>query len=273
MQLEQDIRSKAAGLETAPYQIPVLLYLLNLVGLTSDSIQGARVCEIGGDHKFGIARLWHSLTGHPVVVSSPSPYTELSDADLAGMGVQLYRTPFEDTPLPPASFDIIYGCGVLEHIAKMQDFSRHVFEMLAPGGWAILQGCPLWESQLGHHAYLQCDGINYFMGQSDCPVPDYGHLYMTEQEMHIFLIQEKDLPPSHADALCHQIYQSDHINRMTIETICTAFFTVPWQEFLFKSELDYQARQVRNFLADKGINIKDVQRPLLYLAVKKLSHI
>jgi SAM-dependent methyltransferase len=270
--LENDIWTKASQFKFAHYQISTLLQLLALGGITSCT--GTRVCEIGGDGEFGIARLWHSLTGQPVVVSNPYPNTELSDAELAGMGVELYRIPFEETPLPSNSFDIIYGCAVLEHVTKMHDFFQHAFEILAPGGRVILHGSPLWECYIGHHAYVQCDGRNYFMGQPDCPIPHFGHLIMDEKEMHTFLTLEKDLPTLHADALCHQIYQSDCINRMTVAEICTAALSAaPWQEFSFKTDLDYTAYEHRDFLVNKGIDVKDVQRGVLYLTCKKPEHL
>jgi hypothetical protein len=269
MELEKEIRAKAAALELVDYQVPVLLDLLNLAGRITP-VKGIRVCEIGGDGKFGIARLWYSLTGQPVTVCNPYPNTEFSDAELAEMGVKLYRTPFETTPLPPNSFNIIYGCAVLEHIADTHNFSRYAFAMLAPGGLAILHGCPLWEPRIGHHTWLQRDGKQYAMGQQDCPVPDFGHLYMNEEEMHSFLIKEKNVPSLHTDALCDLIYRDNHINRMSITEICTDVISAaPWQEFRFKTEFDYIENGLRNFLTSKKIEIKDIHRAYLCLVAKK----
>lgn len=271
MLLENEVKASAAKFETSHYQIPVLLRLLALGRFTS--VKGARVCEIGGDGNFGIARLWHDLTATPVVVSNPMPETTYSDEELASMGVSLCRKPFEETPVADESFDIIYGCAVMEHIVPMREFFACAFEKLAPGGWAIIHGCPLWHCYIGHHAYVRCDGINYFMGQPDCPVPDFAHLYMDEKEMHAHLTQEKGLPETHAEALCHQIYRSDYLNRLTIADICAAIAASPWQEMRFATDLDYTAHEARDFLASKQLSVKDVQRGTLYLAVKKPDHL
>lgn len=268
---EELVKRAASGLPTADYQIPVLLRLLALCNISS--FDGLRVCEIGGDGQFGIAQLWHRLTCQPVAVSNPFPNTELSDADLRGLGIVLSRTPFEEMSLSEGSLDIIYGCAVMEHICDMHNFFKQAFKILAPGGWAILHGCPLWNCYCGHHTYLHCDETLYAFGNEDCPVPNFSHLYMQKSEMHEFLIHERGLPTSHVDAICDQIYDSNSINRMSIAEISAAVASQPWQETRMVTELDYAAQLAREILIQKGLAVKDVQRGLIYLAVKKPDYI
>lgn len=265
--LKHEIQSAAQKFETSSYQVPVLFELLELAKITS--IRGTRVCEIGGDGKFGIAKLWHELSGNPVTVTNPCPDTDFSVSELEDMGITLHRLPFEESPLETNSFEIIYGCAVLEHIIPMHKFFESVFDKLSPGGWVILHGCPLWYSHIGHHTYKRIDGLQYDMGQPDCPVPAFGHLYMSDEEMRTYLMEEKNVSSAHADILCEDMYRFKHINRLSISQICEAASIPPWQEFHFKTELDYTAYLLKDFLAEKGIAMKDVQRSLLYFAAKK----
>ena len=118
--LRESIKTSSEGLNLEHYQLPVLQRLIDLGGF--NTLQGRRVCEIGGDGEFGIARLWHRLTGERVVVSNPYPNTALTDEALSQYGVSLVRLPFESMTSASNAFDIIYGCAVMKHIVKKDVF-------------------------------------------------------------------------------------------------------------------------------------------------------
>lgn len=237
-----------------------------------NTLQGRRVCEIGGDGEFGIARLWHRLTGERVVVSNPYPNTALTDEALSQYGVSLVRLPFESMTSASNAFDIIYGCAVMEHIVNMAEFFECAFERLAPGGWAILHGCPLWHSAVGHHTYILCDDTLYSFGDENCPVRPFSHLYMTKDELREALVK-RSVPQKHADAICSQIYDSDQINRLSIAQICSAAAKQPWQEIRLVTDIDYTPHQQKDFINKLGIEVKDVQRAAIYIAVKKPDYL
>lgn len=268
--LRESIKENSEGLNLEHYQLPVLQRLIDLGGF--NTLQGRRVCEIGGDGEFGIARLWHRLTGERVVVSNPYPNTALTDEALSQYGVSLVRLPFESMTSASNAFDIIYGCAVMEHIVNMAEFFECAFERLAPGGWAILHGCPLWHSAVGHHTYILCDDTLYSFGDENCPVRPFSHLYMMKDELREALVK-RSVPQKHADAICSQIYDSDQINRLSIAQICSAAAKQPWQEIRLVTDIDYTPHQQKDFINKLGIEVKDVQRAAIYIAVKKPDYL
>lgn len=57
--LHDRIKKYSSDLQTADYQIPMLEQMLSIANITS--LDGSQICEVGGDGKFGIARLLYCL--------------------------------------------------------------------------------------------------------------------------------------------------------------------------------------------------------------------
>lgn len=92
---------------------------------------------------------------------------------------------------------------------------------------------------------------------------------MTKDELREALVK-RSVPQKHADAICSQIYDSDQINRLSIAQICSAAAKQPWQEIRLVTDIDYTPHQQKDFINKLGIEVKDVQRAAIYIAVKNL---
>lgn len=264
--LYDEIKKQSHDLVTADYQVPMLERMLKFTNLTT--LEGFKICEIGGDGQFGIARLLSRLSGNEVVVSSPDPYTTLSDDELQKEGVILKRLPFESMESKDNTFDLIYGCAVLEHIVHMEDFFKSAFKRLKPGGLLIVNGCPIWYSATGHHTHRKLDNVLYSFGDPKCPVKPFSHLCLTKEEQYSTLIR-KNIPSEHARLICEQIYDSSHINRLSISEICCACVHQPWKEIKVFTDVDASSRAYKKELAQVGLSESDVQRATVMIVAQK----
>lgn len=264
--LHDKIKKYSSDLQTADYQIPMLEQMLSIANITS--LDGSQICEVGGDGKFGIARLLYRLSGKKVVVSSPQPYTDLSDAELENLGVSLRRVPFESMACPENLFDIIYGCAVLEHINDVENFFKTAYDRLKPGGWLLVHGCPTWYSAVGHHTYKDFGDVLYSFGNEKCPVKPYSHLFMTKSEQYAALLEQK-IPEEHAKIICEEMYDSDHVNRLSITEICQPCISLVWKEVKIFTQVDRPPHEYKEQLSLVGLSEKDVQRSFIIVAAKK----
>jgi SAM-dependent methyltransferase len=55
------------------------------------------------------------------------------------VGCEIFEGTLESTPLPPAAFDLITVCHVLEHSATPRDFLRTCFRSLREGGVLLIE--------------------------------------------------------------------------------------------------------------------------------------
>lgn len=265
--LSHEIKKLSCDIATVDYQIPTLERMLALANITS--LKGYQICEIGGSGQFGIAQLLSRLSGNAVAVSSPEPFTHLSDDELKALGVLLERAPFESMGHKEKKFDFIYGCAVLEHIIQIKDFFKSAYDRLNSGGWLLVHGCPTWFSAQGHHTYLEADNIFYSFGDPNCVVKPFSHLYSTKSELNASLIS-RQIPQEHAKLICDQIYESSHINRLSIAVICQACLQQPWQEFRMYSDIDDISSTDSISLAKVGLSKKDIQRSSVMIVAKKI---
>ncbi len=135
--------------------------------MTADYIHGygAREAQRLQDQSWTLAGILHSGTRYPdgatvleagcgtgaqtVTLASRSPgarFTsiDISEASLSGArkaveaaglsNVTLMRADLFDLPFPPASFDHVFLCFLLEHLAKPEDALKAVRKVLKPSG-------------------------------------------------------------------------------------------------------------------------------------------
>lgn len=110
--------------------------------------------------------------------------------------------------LGTAKYDVAVSWSVLEHVDRrfLGRQLQLIAEALRPGGACVFQVAPLFYSAEGHHLF----GL----------LPDWGHLYMMEQEIVEILSDRAE--PGVADALL-SMYRS--LNRGTIEDFEAAFLS------------------------------------------------
>jgi len=135
----------------------------------------------------------------------------------------------------PNSFDVVFGLSIIEHIPNPMRFIEQVSYVLKPGGLAYFEGNPLWSSPKGHHLWVASWGGNYmnktsanylfseFAGTvSSNPVPDWGHLLFTEEELRDHL-RDQSIHEPDIDCIVHWIYASDEVNRLSFSEISEAY--------------------------------------------------
>ena len=206
------------------YQKNNLLRQLGMAHITS--VRGQRILDIGGNGDLSFAKTLYEWSGVKVTVVNPTPEEVNPDA-IDDHRIQFIRSGAEETGLPNESFDLIYGGAVLEHVVAYAQMFRECFRLLRPGGKVLLNGGPLWHSRIGHHVFVVKGSMDYrFNGNN--PVPDFGHLHLSRQEMDLELAK-RDIPALHREAIIRMIYEEGSINRALTEDILAAVNSLPWE--------------------------------------------
>jgi SAM-dependent methyltransferase len=121
-----------------------------------------------------------------------------------------------------ASFDLVFGVAVGEHITGIDAFLEQAKRVLRPGGLLYLHGGPIWSSGKGHHLFHRFEGRHYKFSDKDCPVLGWEHL-MNDAASLAALLEERGLPVSHAESIARWIYETTDQNRYCHSHICSFF--------------------------------------------------
>jgi SAM-dependent methyltransferase len=199
------------------------------------SLKGKDVLEIGGAQACISANAFLRDGANSVTVTGLDHITEektstdhkIKIARADGLELTKY---FE-----PNSFDVVFGLSIIEHIPNPKRFIEQVHYVLKPGGFAYFEGYPLWSSPKGHHLWVASWGGNYmnktsanylfcdFAGAvSSNPVPDWGHLLLSEEELRNHL-RDQSIPESDIKCIAHWICASDEVNRLSLREISDAY--------------------------------------------------
>lgn len=229
-----------------PYQRNCLKRFLKYIPV----IDKLDILEIGGNGPQAVALLLNNLSGRKVVVCNPDPESKHQPDENR---VSVLKKDACDTGFDSASFDIILGIAVLEHIVDMGQFARECFRLLRPNGTLFLQGGPLWHSRLGHHLFLVNQNMDYrFCGKN--PVPDFAHLIYAQDELENILLSEKNIPAEHVPVVSQAVYASRGLNRLSTESICAAFVSVPTVGLKFEFDLAPPSQIVKSLIAKRGLD-------------------
>jgi len=107
-------------------------------------------------------------------------------------------------------FDFVFSVSTFEHIANPLNAMNEIHRVLKPNGEMYIRFAPVWTAPNGHH---------YNIHTGDNPIiPPWGHLYMNEDSMNIFL---KEQGITNSGEICKQIYQSEYINRWRLSDYLT----------------------------------------------------
>ncbi len=195
--------------------------------------EGARILEIGGNQSAESALPFvHAGAAEVVVSGLGHVHTERSDASSRIRIMRADAHTLRHT-FGAASFDVVYGLSVIEHIPMLPNFLEQVFHVLKPGGLAFFEGDPVWTSPRGHHVWVRTETANYYFSQpagSDSvnPVPDWGHLLMDRHQLGAAIRDRRPgIPDSDVAAICDYIYASDNITRVSHHDIAMSFSNAP----------------------------------------------
>lgn len=193
------------------------------------------ILEIGSDMYGEVASEIAKKTNARVVGINPSPDFPIQSIS-SHKNVCLLRIDGRTMPFPDHSFDAILSVATLEHVNGLDVFLTEVTRVLKPEGIFFTEFSPIWSSALGHHVYA-------VMGQKEArfwkpgknPIPDYGHLLLTPDEMREHL-HSSPCAEELIEPIIQWIYHSDSINRCHFEDYMKSFQNCPLiiQDLLFE---------------------------------------
>ena len=200
-------------------------------------IEGKHVLEIGGSQACIAARPFLDDGAARVVVTGLDHISEEGESVDQRLSIMKADALDLRSRFAAGSFDLVFGLSIIEHIPRPDRFLEEVHRVLAPGGLAFFEGCPLWSSPLGHHLWVaDWDGpykgktsANYlFTGLSHVawsnPVPDWAHLLMEQAELEAYLTRQS-LPATDIACISDWIYRNDNINRLSTTELTRAYTT------------------------------------------------
>lgn len=127
-----------------------------------------------------------------------------------------------DMPFRDGFFDAVVGFSLLEHVQDVPALSREIARVLAPDGLVFLTGGPVWTSSVGHHVWVSVDGTHYRFNDASNPVPDWGHLTLSRDEL-LAELTARTGRPRHARAIVDMIHDSPLLNRRSPGELMDAF--------------------------------------------------
>lgn len=200
-----------------PYQLQTVEKFVKLLHPGTKDI-----LEIGSDIGGEVVTAIAQRTRTRVVGINPS----LEFPQLIGPSVDnaaFLRVDGRSMPFPDCSFDAILSVATMEHVNGLDVFLTEVARVLRPKGVFYTEFSPIWSSALGHHVYAVVGAKEARFWKPDRnPIPDYGHLLMTADEMREYL---------HSGPCCEElidpiiawIYEGDDLNRYHVEDYKEAF--------------------------------------------------
>lgn len=198
-------------------------------------VRGKRVLEVGSDYHLASARLFMANGADSVVATNIGDWK--SDESLPDR-VEFRVGDASDLDLPDQSFDIIYGIAIIEHVPNFERLCKAIKRLLKPDGVVYFQGCPMWAGSLGHHVWYSPDTdgeyeatfaagggkkskpMQYSFTKNN-PIPDWAHLAMSPEELETLLVEEQQLPHSHAEGIVKYVHNLDG----TMIGSCSNFFS------------------------------------------------
>lgn len=112
---------------------------------------------------------------------------------------------------PDNSFDRIFSVNCFEHVDDMEKAFSEMHRVLRPGGMLFTIFGPIWSSPVGHHTWVEHDGVLYHFGKQ--VFPDWYHLIKSRGEL--FELLEEKYDNEVANKICKYVYDSSDLNRLT----------------------------------------------------------
>lgn len=129
-------------------------------------------------------------------------------ADRSGDNFRIISGDINTFDYPDEYFDGIITMATFEHINNLDQALVNMKRLLKPGGKLVSIFNPIWTSVIGHH-------YNFWLQEENKLLPPWGHLWMTEDEMNSYLVEEKKLEPEKARIICYKVYHDGIINRLS----------------------------------------------------------
>lgn len=171
---------------------------------------GARVLELGGSPPFSVARQFiESGASHVSIINIRDDLK----SSAVNSSIDFFNMDAGDLKFEENSFDVVFGCAVLEHFLHPKLIFEQCCKVVRPGGIVYLHGAPIWSSSVGHHLWITTsDGVEYkFNGNN--PLNAYDHLLLDRKQITQKLSQ-KGIPNNHITEIVNFLYSDKRINRI-----------------------------------------------------------
>jgi SAM-dependent methyltransferase len=224
-----------------------------LEGQSRIDFRGKDVLEVGGSLPRGFvldelgAKSWigieefdyYTEIHKPSAIQPTCRLEEVTSVDALGDYAILSGRIEKLTPIFFTRFDAIFSIAAFEHIDHMAAALDRMYDALRPGGMLFTMFSPIWSSHDGHHLHRVVDAKGTVFDYSNCPIPAWGHLFLTPPQMFIYLLDHTDRDA--AAEIVYQVYNSTGINRLFTEDYFAYFqesrFTIKTLEMIFPTQI------------------------------------
>lgn len=181
---------------------------------------------------------------------------ELSDAALTNLrsspsNLTVIKADARDfSMLSDGYFDFAFSVAVTEHIHELAIHLQETHNILRRGGRYAYWQSPFWSCSMGHH---------YKHWMPDCPIPHYGHLYMTPAEIrkHVAALKRN------ADEIDHMIFRRGDLARLTRSQVESITYSSPFavKEWVEEEDQHYTLEAAQRVLENNlyGVAASDLK--------------
>lgn len=221
--LERSLRGRGQWNES---RIPVVrntfARLLANVELKTSANSTSPILEIGSDGQLAAAKVINSLTGLPVVATNL--VVDGLERNVGEHDITVRQNGIGSLDFPDASFSMIFGRAVLEHISGLDQFLAECHRVLEDGGVLYLDGGPLYLSPKGHHMAVRgATGTHYGFDVMPDLLPNWCQLTHDAASLEHHLLAHTDVGPDDARIIADYVFTSPEQNRLAASEVVLAF--------------------------------------------------
>ena len=188
------------------------------------------VLEIGSDTAGQVmdelvARGVKMVVGANPIVEAAHRFRELP---VGSSDAHLSQSDARWLPFPSETFTSIFSVAAFEHIQNLDQALLELHRVLKDGGVLYAEFGPIWSCSVGHHVYAKVNGEEARHWKPGLnPVPNYGHLFLSPEEMEDKLSAK--VSARLLEAIIEWIYTKEDINRLFYEDYVRILHASPFK--------------------------------------------
>jgi SAM-dependent methyltransferase len=208
------------------------------------------VLEVGSDLAGAVSKELQVHGAQMVVGLNPLLGVEQKEGFTPPNGQNhLLRSDARWLPLEDESISSIFSVATFEHVYDLDIAVAEMYRVLRPGGILYSDFGPIWSCSVGHHVYAKVrdeEARHWAPGKN--PVPHFGHLLYSSDEMHARL--DGKVSSDLLNAIINWIYTGDGINRLFYEDYVQAFEQSEFQIIELNSVMEHVEPSMEKSLRD-----------------------